>query len=117
MQLRDHRLVRTRVCTLAALFALIGSQFCACLDDDLDFTQKEHTTCQDCQDCESIAGSCLCETCISWAVDRDTNSVLFCESGLWRKRASCPGGAEVGCTDGDSHWIKCLDEDGTEVDL
>ena len=114
MQVGNRRFARTRLCTLASLFALLGSQFCAC-SDDLDFTQKENARCQDCQECESIAGSCLCDTCISWAADPETNSLLFCERGFWRKQRSCPGGAAVGCTDADSHWIRCLDEDGKEV--
>ena len=117
MDLGNRRFARTRVCTLVSLLALIGSQFSACSDDDLDFTQKENARCQDCEECANIAGSCLCETCISWAADPDTNSLLFCEDGFWRKKASCPGGASVGCTDGDSHWTKCLDEDGNEIDF
>jgi hypothetical protein len=117
MELANRRFARARVGTLASLFVLIGSQFCACSDDDLDFTQEENATCQDCQECSDIVASCLCDTCISWATDPDTNSLLFCERGIWRKRASCPGGASVGCTDGDAHWLKCLDENGNEIDF
>ena len=115
--LGNVRFRRSRVNgAVAALVLLTGSQFWAC-SDDLDFTQKENTPCEDCTTCETFAGSCLCDTCISWASDPETKTLLFCEQGIWRKQAACPGGAAVGCTDRGAHWTQCLDESGNDVEL
>lgn len=109
------RRVRTRFWptrALVPLALLAAGPFAAC-GDDLDFTQREGTYCQDCSKCESYAGSCVCDTCTPRAFDPDTNTLLICDNG-WRKLADCPGGVAVGCSDGDL-WLECLDESGIDV--
>lgn len=93
---------------------------CACNGEkDLSFEAKENTPCQNCDDCTGFGGSCLCVSCASHAFDHETNTLLLCADGAWRKLADCPGGGEAGCTEGPgaSFRFTCVDEDGDEVSI
>jgi hypothetical protein len=85
-----------------------------CSDDSaLKFDAVAGEVCQDCEQCTSIVGSCICHTCTQYAVDTKRKQLLVC-TGVWEVHKECPGGVSVSCA-GDGYRVTCLDEDGQRI--
>lgn len=85
----------------------------ACGDDkpELDYTAVAGDSCQDCHECSDIVGSCVCDTCTSYAYDPERKQLLVC-TGHWQVEQECPGGVSVVCASTGGYKITCLDEKG-----
>jgi hypothetical protein len=108
MKKRRFRLFAA-ACGLGLTLLAVG----ACGDDepDLDYTAVAGESCQDCHECSDIVGSCVCETCTSYAYDPERKQLLVC-TGLWKVEKECPGGVSVVCASTGGYKISCLDDKG-----
>ncbi len=103
-----YRFHRVGFATL--ILGALLSALAACSDPELDYTAVAGEECEDCHRCSDIVGSCVCETCTSYAYDPERKQLLVC-TGIWNVDKECPGGVSVACA-GTGYDITCLDEKG-----